>query len=70
MDEPWLTVEDNCLYLNVGNETIHKWIEQRKMPAHRVGRRWMFKQGEADDWVRSGGAVNKLDSPDMKRDGE
>ena len=70
MDGRLLTVEDNCLYLNVSNKTIYKWIERRKMPADRVGRRWMFKQGKADDWVRSEGAANKLESPDMKRDGE
>lgn len=66
MDERWLTVEDICGYLNVSNETIYKWIEQRNMPAHRVGRRWMFKQSEVDDWVRSGGAADKPDSPHAK----
>lgn len=29
------------------------------MPGHRVGRRWMFKQNEVDEWVRSGGAADK-----------
>ena len=38
MDERWLTVEDIRGYLNASNETIYKWIEQRKTPAHRVGR--------------------------------
>ncbi len=66
MDERWLTVDDICRYLNVSNETIYKWIEQRKMPAHRVGRRWMFKQSEVDDWVRSGGAADKSDQPASK----
>lgn len=37
---------------------------------HRIGRRWMFKQGEVDGWVRSGGAADKSDSPTSKRDGE
>lgn len=70
MDGRWLTVEDICLYLNVSNETVYKWIEQRNMPAHRVGRRWMFKQVEVDDWVRSGGAADKYESPEIRRDGE
>jgi excisionase family DNA binding protein len=43
----------------VSNETVYKWIEQRDMPGHRVGRRWMFKQNEVDEWVRSGGAADK-----------
>ena len=54
MDEIWLTVDDICNYLNVSNETVYKWIEQRAMP----GRRWMFKQDEVDEWVRSGGAAD------------
>lgn len=66
MDERWLTVEDICRYLSVSNETIYKWIEQRNMPAHRVGRRWMFKQSEVDDWVRSGGAADKPNSSNAK----
>ena len=59
MDERWLTVDDICKYLNVSNETVYKWIEQRSMPGHRVGRRWMFNQNEVDEWVRSGHAADK-----------
>lgn len=58
MENQWLTVNDICKYLNVSNETIYKWIEQRNMPSHRVGRRWMFKQDEVDDWIRTGGAAD------------
>lgn len=64
MKERWLTVDDICKYLNVSNETIYKWIEQRDMPGNRVGRRWMFKQNEVDKWVRSGGASDKLSKED------
>ena len=66
MEERWLTVEDICKYLNISNETVYKWIEQRNMPGNRVGRRWMFKQNEVDDWVRSGGAADKKQSQDVK----
>jgi hypothetical protein len=37
------------------------------MPGHRVGRRWMFKQDEVDEWVRSGGATDKSDKPDTEQ---
>lgn len=56
MEDRWLTVDEICKYLSVTNETVYKWIDQRGMPGHRVGRRWMFKQEEVDAWVRSGGA--------------
>ncbi len=66
MEERWLTVDDICKYLNVSNETIYKWIEQRGMPGHRVGRRWMFKQKEVDEWIRTESAAdsNKLNGVD------
>ena len=67
MDERWLTVKDICKYLNASNETVYKWIEQRAMPGHRLGRRWMFKQNEVDAWVRSGGAADKFDKPDTEQ---
>lgn len=36
--------------------TIMRWIEQRGMPASKVGKLWRFKTAEIDEWVRSGGA--------------
>ena len=44
------------------NETTSRWIH-----GHRVGRRWMFKQDEVDEWVRSGGAADKSDKPDTEQ---
>lgn len=59
IDERWLTVDDICKYMSVTNETVYKWIEQRGMPGHRIGRRWMFKKEEVDEWVRTGAAGQK-----------
>jgi len=54
----WLSVSDICQYLGVSNDTIYKWIEKNKMPAHRMGRLWKFKIEEVDDWVKGGGAAD------------
>lgn len=62
MEERWLTVDDICKYLNVSNETVYKWIEQRNLPGHRVGRRWMFKKEQVDAWVEAGGAASTEDN--------
>ena len=56
LEDRWLSVDEICKYLSVSNDTVYKWIEQKSMPGHRVGRCWKFKQTEVDDWVRSGGA--------------
>ena len=56
--DKWLTVEEICEYLSVGKDTIYKWIDQRKMPAHKVGRRWMFQKSEVDHWIKTGKAAD------------
>lgn len=57
MNDRWLSVDDIGAYLGVKRDTIYKWISERSMPAHKVGRLWKFKKEEVDEWVRKGGAV-------------
>ena len=58
MDDRWLSVTEISEYLGVRRETIYKWLERKKMPAHKVGRLWKFKKDEVDAWVRADGAVS------------
>jgi len=59
MEDRWLTVDDICKYLSVTKDTVYKWIEQRDMPANKVGRKWMFKRDEVDKWVKEGKSADK-----------
>lgn len=59
MEDKWLTVDDISKYLSVTKDTIYKWIENRNMPAHKVGRKWMFQKTEVDEWVKSGKAADE-----------
>lgn len=54
--QPWLSVEGIAEYLGVSKETIYRWLERKKIPAHRIGKLWKFKPSEVDRWVISGGA--------------
>lgn len=58
MPEPWVSVEDVARHLGVSKDTIYRWVEAQKIPAHRVGRFWKFKIDEVDSWVREGGAAD------------
>jgi excisionase family DNA binding protein len=64
MEDRWLSVDDICDYLGVKRDTVYKWINEKSMPAHRVGRLWKFKKEQVDAWVEAGGAAesNKKDS--------
>jgi excisionase family DNA binding protein len=64
--EKWSDMETMTNHLGVSRETVLQWINNRNMPAHKVGRRWKFKISEVDGWIRSGGAAGKSTSEALK----
>ncbi|HBT77566.1 MAG TPA: transcriptional regulator [Planctomycetaceae bacterium] len=54
MEDRWLSVDEVAVYLGVKRSTVYRWITDKRMPAHRVGRLWKFKRAEIDHWVREG----------------
>ncbi|PYJ96782.1 MAG: hypothetical protein DME23_18910 [Verrucomicrobia bacterium] len=71
MNEHWLSVEQIADHLGVNPDTIYKWINRKRMPAHRVGRLWKFLASDVDQWVKGGRAAqennNKRASPKNPR---
>jgi excisionase family DNA binding protein len=57
--EPWVSVEDVAKHLGVAKDSVYRWIEGRKLPAHKIGRLWKFKLSEVDGWVRAEGAADE-----------
>ncbi len=53
MEDRWLTIDDICKYLSITKDTVYKWIEQKGMPASKIGRKWLFKKEDIDNWVKS-----------------
>lgn len=63
MEDRWLSVDEIAAYLGIKRDTVYKWIGEKQMPAHRMGRLWKFLKEEVDEWVKSGGAENnRLDN--------
>lgn len=56
----WLSVDEIASYLGVKRDTIYKWIDRKKLPAHKVGILWKFRKEEIDAWVRSGEAADPV----------
>jgi len=53
----WFTVEQIANHLQVSKETIYRWLEKGRIPAHRVGKQWRFLTNEVDEWVKRGEAT-------------
>ena len=54
----WLSVDQLSNYLGVSKESIYRWLESKKLPGHKIGRQWRFKESEIDSWITNGSAAN------------
>lgn len=54
--EKWSSLDEIAEHLGVSKDTVYRWIANKKMPAHKIGRLWKFKISEVDKWVKNGGA--------------
>ncbi len=57
MPERWYSTKEMCEYLGVSRDTLLTWINEKNMPASKVGRSWKFKTSEVDEWIKSGKAA-------------
>lgn len=57
MEDRWPSVDEIAAYIGIKRDTVYKWIGEKQMPAHRMGRLWKFRREEVDAWVKSGGAA-------------
>ena len=56
--ERWVSSKETAEHLGVNKDTLQRWINNKTIPCHRVGRLWKFRLSEIDNWVQSGGAAN------------
>lgn len=60
MDDRWFSVSEIAVHLGVKDDTVYKWIREKRLPAHRIGRLWKLKKHEVDEWVKIGGASESM----------
>jgi excisionase family DNA binding protein len=68
MEDRWLSVDEIAEHLGIKRDTVYKWISERQMPGHKIGRLWKFNKQEIDEWVRSGGANTSLQESETSED--
>ncbi|AGG05949.1 helix-turn-helix domain-containing protein [Dehalococcoides mccartyi] len=67
MEDRWLSVDQIADHLGIKRDTVYKWIDERQMPGHKIGRLWKFNKQEVDDWVKSGSVREKIKSRTIKQ---
>jgi excisionase family DNA binding protein len=58
IEDRWLSGDEIAAYLGIKRDTVYKWIAEKGMPAHRIGRLWKFRKEDVDRWVKSGGMTS------------
>lgn len=58
-NDRWISLQEVCYYLGVKRHTVMRWIDQRGMPASKVGKLWRFKTVDIDEWIKKGGASDE-----------
>lgn len=48
-----LTAAETCRYLKVTPRTLYRYIQDRHMPAFKLGKGWRFVRSDLDQWLRS-----------------
>jgi excisionase family DNA binding protein len=56
--EHWVSSKEIAEHLGITKDTLHRWIKNKGIPCHRVGRLWKFKISEIDEWIKNGGGAN------------
>jgi excisionase family DNA binding protein len=44
MEDRWLSVDEIADHLSIKRDTAYKWISERRMPGHKIGRLWKFNK--------------------------
>ena len=49
-DDKIMTLEEVAEYLRVKPQTIYTWAQEKKIPAAKLGKEWLFKKSIIDQW--------------------
>lgn len=47
-----LTAAETCRYLKISPRTLYRYIQDRRMPAFKLGKEWRFVRSDLEQWVR------------------
>lgn len=47
-----LTAAETCHYLKITPRTLYRYIQDRRMPAFKLGKEWRFVRSDLEQWIR------------------
>ena len=62
MAEQLLTLEQVAKYLNVDKFTVYRLLNDKELPAFKVGNQWRFKRKMLENWLMKHSNVKRKDA--------
>ena len=51
--EGWLSLEETAAYLGMGKTALYALTRDGRIPARKIGKKWIFEKAGLDTWVRA-----------------
>jgi excisionase family DNA binding protein len=62
MAEQLLTLEQVAEYLNVDKFTVYRLLNDKELPAFKVGNQWRFKRKMLENWLMKNSNVKRKEA--------
>ena len=49
----WLSLDETAAYLNMGKTALYTLAREGRIPARKIGKKWVFEKVSLDAWVRT-----------------
>ena len=49
----WLSLEETATYLGMGKTALYAMARENRIPARKIGKKWIFEKSGLDQWVRT-----------------
>jgi len=47
-----MTAEETCRYLKITQRTLYRYLQNRQIPAFKLGKEWRFVRSDLEQWIR------------------
>jgi len=66
-----MTTEETCRYLKITHRTLYRYLQNRQIPAFKLGKEWRFVRSDLEQWIRNrtriATASERTGSSDVRR---
>ena len=53
VEKKWLSLEEAAIYIRIGKTVLYSLARSGRIPANKVGKKWVFEKDQLDAWART-----------------